>query len=330
MRRIASKIALLMLPVLLYFCLFAAFEPNNYFGLRQSSASTAPVARVRAFRDQPGQNIIIGDSRLAHFDLELAQQASGKEWQNLAFGGASLKESLDLADYVLDHSNEVQEILLGLSFYTINASYSTDRMAALEKTLDNPFAYLFNLEYNVNMLTSMTNWAVWMKQRAAGVPGTAATWAEAQQEHETGDWVYPDDYTDENGKVHPVHTRLALYPGIITPKCEGWTVSPQLERLPALAQRCAERGVRLTVVLPPMADNVLEEVCIPFGIANTMEQQVLPQLDQWAEDYGFLLVDHEWRDRPALEDDKQFFDGFHLDERYGLPQWTQQLFGALA
>ncbi len=330
MRRIASKIALLMVPVLLYFCLFAAFEPNNYFGLRQSSASTAPVARVRAFRDQPGQNIIIGDSRLAHFDLELARQASGSEWQNLAFGGASLKESLDLADYVLDHAPDVQQILLGLSFYTINASYSTDRMAALEKTLDNPLAYLFNLEYNVNMLTSLANWVVWQRQRAAGVPGTAATWAQAQQEHETGDWVSPQDYTDDSGQVYPLHTRLALYPGIITPKCTDWAVSDQLQRLPALAQRCARQGVKLTLVLPPMADNVMEEVCVPLGIAEVMEQQVLPQLEQWAGEYGFLVLDHEWRDRPAFEDDKQFFDGFHLDQRYGLPQWTQQLFGALA
>ena len=30
------------------------------------------------------------------------------------------------------------------------------------------------------------------------------------------------------------------------------------------------------------------------------------------------------------DDDKQFFDGFHLDERYGLPEWTQELFGDIA
>ena len=29
---------------------------------------------------------------------------------------------------------------------------------------------------------------------------------------------------------------------------------------------------------------------------------------------------------PDFDDDTQFYDGFHLDERYGLPQWTEQLF----
>lgn len=328
MGKIMRKIALLLIPVVLYFCLFAAFEPNNYFGLRDSSASTAPVARVRAFRDEPGNRVIIGDSRLAHFDMALAQEASGKQWQNLAFGGASLKENIDLAEYVLEHNPNVEEILFGLSFYTINASYSTDRMSALEKTLDNPLAYMFNLEYNVNMLTSLTNWMAWMGQKAGGA--TDLTWAEAQQEHETGDWQHPADYTGADGTITPLHTKLAVYPGIITPKCEGWSVSPDFADLPRLAALCAERGVRLTIVLPPMADNVLEEVCLPLGIADQMQQNVLPQLHAWAEEYGFAVIDHEWQNRPEFEDDQQFFDGFHLDERYGLPQWTEQLFEALA
>ena len=328
MGRIARKIALLLIPVLLYLGLFAAFEPNNYFGLRSASASTAPVARVRAFRDEPGDRVIIGDSRLAHFDLALAEEASGRTWQNLAFGGASLKESIDLAEYVLEHNPDTKEILFGLSFYTINASYATDRMSALEKTLDNPLAYVFNLEYNVNMLTSLTNWVSWLGQKQAGT--TDLTWAEAQQEHETGDWVRPEDYTGEDGTVYPLHTKLAVYPKIITPKCEGWTAGEDLDDLPALAQLCRERGVRLTIVLPPMADNVLEEVCLPLGIADRMQQEVLPQLHSWAEEYGFTVIDHEWSERPEFDDDKQFFDGFHLDEQYGLPQWTRMLFGALA
>ena len=328
MGRILKKTALLLLPVALYFCLFAAFEPNNYFGLRKSGGSEAPIARLKSFEQQPGSRIIIGDSRLAHFDMDLARQASGKQWQNLAFGGASLKESIDLAEYALDHNPELEEILFGLSFYTLNASYSTDRMSALEKTLDNPLAYVFNLEYNVNMLTNLTNWAAWLHQKAAG--STSLTWAQAQQEHETGDWQHPADYTGPDGTLYPVHTILARYPAIITPKCQGWEVSAQLERLPDLARRCASQGVALTVVLPPMADNVLDEVCLPLGIAKAMQQDVLPQLDAWSRELGFAVLDYEWRDRPDFDDDKQFFDGFHLDERYGLPQWSQQLFSALA
>ena len=101
MKLICKKLALLAIPVAVWFVFFAAFEPNNYFGLKASASSSQPVARVRAYQQHPGQNLILGDSRLAHFDLALVQEVSGQEWQNLAFGGASLKETLDLADYVL-------------------------------------------------------------------------------------------------------------------------------------------------------------------------------------------------------------------------------------
>ncbi len=108
---------------------------------------------MRAYQQEPGTNLILGDSRLAHFDMGLVDSLSGQSWQNLAFGGASLKETLDLADYLLDSGNDVDTLLVEVSFYTLNAGYNTDRFATLEETLNNPLAYCFNLEYNVNALT---------------------------------------------------------------------------------------------------------------------------------------------------------------------------------
>ena len=109
MKNILKKLALLMIPVLLWFAFFVAFEPNNYFGLKASASSSQPVARVRAYQQEPGTNLILGDSRLAHFDMALVDKLSGRNWQNLAFGGASLKETLDLADYVLGHFSKEEQ-----------------------------------------------------------------------------------------------------------------------------------------------------------------------------------------------------------------------------
>ena len=80
----------------------------------------------------------------------------------------------------------------------------------------------------------------------------------------------------------------------------------------------------------PMADNVRTEVCDVFGITETMQGTVLPTLAAWADECGFTLLDYEWGGSVITADDKQFFDGFHLDERYGLPEWTQELFGDIA
>lgn len=314
MKHILRNLALLLVPVLAYFCLFAAFEPNNYFGLHPNTDSDAPISRLKDFKRQPGNSIIIGDSRFAHFDMDLVEQTSGRPWQNLAFGGASLREGIDLLNWSLDNNPDLEEVIFGFSFYTINQGYDTDRMSNLEKTLNNPFAYFFNLEYNVNMLTNLQN------QITGRVDAP-----------ETGDWVYPQDYIAADGTVYEVHTLLAEYPAALITKCENWALNTsQLDRLYEAAARCAERGVKLTVVLAPMADIVKTEVCDVYGeggtITEQMETTVLPQLAEQSAELGFSVLDYEWTDRPDLDDDTQFYDGFHLDERYGLPQWTEQLF----
>lgn len=328
MKSILKKTALLLAPIAVYFCIFAAFEPNNYFGLRESSSGGAPIARLKSYEQQPGSRIIIGDSRLAHFDMELAESASGRSWQNLAFGGASLREGVDVLEWALDRNPDLEEVVFGLSFYTLTSTYDANRMTSLQKTLDNPFAYFFNLEYNVNMLTSMTGWVRWLADKASGA--TTLSWAESQIENETGDWVSPADYTGPDGTVYDLHTKLALYPEALRPRCEGWTLNrEQLDRLYDAALRCRERGVKLTLVLPPMADIVLTESCQPFGIDTAMTQTVLPELLAKSQELGFALLDYEWTNRPDYEDDKQFFDGFHLDMKYGLPDWTEQLFSEI-
>lgn len=313
MKNILKKVLLLMIPVLAWFLFFLAFEPNNYFGLKASATSSQPVARVRAYQQAPGENLILGDSRLAHFDMALVDSLTGQTWQNLAFGGASLKETLDLADYVLDSGNPVDTMLVEVSFYTLNAGYNTDRFAALEKTLNNPLAYCFNLEYNVNALTVAMD-------TLRGTPDTI----------ESGDWV-ESDYLADDGTILPLHRKLYDYTTTITPRCKSWALNTdQFERLRALAERCQAEGVRLVVVLPPMAGNVRTEVCDEFGITDVMQDTVLPALGEWAGEYGFTLLDYEWGGSVITDDDTQFFDGFHLDEKYGLPIWTEELFNDIA
>lgn len=313
MKNILKKVLLLMIPVLAWFLFFLAFEPNNYFGLKASATSSQPVARVRAYQQAPGENLILGDSRLAHFDMALVDGLTGQTWQNLAFGGASLKETLDLADYVLDSGTPVDTMLVEVSFYTLNAGYNTDRFAALEKTLNNPLAYCFNLEYNVNALTVAMD-------TLRGTPDTI----------ESGDWV-ESDYLADDGTILPLHRKLYDYTTTITPRCKSWALNAdQFERLRALAERCQAEGVRLVVVLPPMAGNVRTEVCDEFGITDVMQDTVLPALGEWAGEYGFTLLDYEWGGSVITDDDTQFFDGFHLDEKYGLPLWTEELFNDIA
>ena len=309
MGHILKRLALVLVPVYVWLAFFIAFEPNNYFGLKADTDSSQPVARVRAYQQDPGRSLIVGDSRLAHFDMALVEEVSGRPWQNLAFGGASLRESIDLANFVLSSGHEVDEILFELSFYTVNDGYDTDRFSALEETLVNPLAYCLNLEYNVNALTVLLD-------TLRGTPDAV----------ESGDWV-ESDYLADDGTLLPLHRKLYDYPATITPKCRNWTLDEeQFARLRTLAADCNARGVRLILVLPPMAENVRTEVCDVFGITEAMENEVLPTLRAWSETDGFTLLDYEWGGSCITDDDTQFFDGFHLDELYGLPDWTRELF----
>ena len=63
MVHILKRLTLLFTPIYLWFLFFVAFEPNNYFGLKGETDSSQPVARVRAYQQDPGQSLIIGDSR---------------------------------------------------------------------------------------------------------------------------------------------------------------------------------------------------------------------------------------------------------------------------
>lgn len=312
MKKILFRLALLALPVLAWLAFFIAFEPNNYFGLRQSANSTAPIARIRAFDSAPGDYIILGDSRFAHFDLSIANEVSGKEWQNLAFGGASLKEINTLLEYALNRNRALKAVVFEMSFYNLSAAYDIDRMSAVEDTLRNPLAYCLNLEYNVNTLTNFTD-------RLAGRGDT----------EETGDWQHPEDYTGADGTLYDLHTTLAVYPAVIQGRCEHYRLNTaEIERFYGLAALCRARGIDLTVVLPPMANNVLEEACLPNDIDRVMAEFLLT-LREKAEELHFRVLDYEWTNRPDFEDDTAFFDGFHLDTRHGLPQWTEQLFNDL-
>ena len=48
MKHIIKKLALLFVPVYLWFAFFVAFEPNNYFGIKKTTSSSQPVACIVA------------------------------------------------------------------------------------------------------------------------------------------------------------------------------------------------------------------------------------------------------------------------------------------
>lgn len=301
-----GKLALALLPVAAWLCFFIAFEPNDYFGLRGEGSLNAPVSRIRAYENDMTDNVILGDSRMAHFDMELVEEVSDEALSNVSYGGASLDESIDEFYYLYELNPDIQNVVFGVSFYTLNNNYRTvNRMATVKTQLENPAAYLFNLEYNINALT------VFKDEVLLGLPDVEET-----AEHT------PDEYVDENGGALPFRSDLIDYAeNSLAPVCENYAVNEAaLERLLELAAFCEEHGVNFTVVFPPMDESVRVLVAQPNGIDDTMAD-VLARL----ADAGVRVLDYEWENDPGYPD-TAYYDGFHLDTVHGLPEWTKTLF----
>lgn len=349
MRKILPKLALALFPLALYFGVFVAFEPNNYFGLRRGGSTNSPIARIRAFEAAPENTVILGDSRMAHFDMELVRHAAGRGVSNAAYGGAGLEESIDEFYYLYSKNQSLDTVVFGLSFYTLNTAYRpVNRMATVETQLKNPAAYVFNLEYNINMLTVLA------ERVSYALRGEPYVDLEETAEH------LADEYSDELGPL-PHRSNLIDYAATLYANCaqKGTSLLPErrytesengtkllanardvagamlaatpadskfalneaaLDSLAELASFCRENGISLTFVLPPMDESVRALVCEPLGIDKAM-QPVAGRLRA----SGAQVLDYEWESPPSYPD-TSYYDGFHLDTRHGLPEWTKTLF----
>ncbi|MEF9866291.1 MAG: hypothetical protein RR814_07585 [Oscillospiraceae bacterium] len=308
MRKFLSKIALALVPIVLYAAVFVAFEPNDYFGFKGKDTL---LTRIKGYGSAGINSIVLGDSRLAHMDMALAKEVSGHEYYNMAFGGASLEESIDLIEYAKSVNPNLKEVILGISFYTLNASYNTaNRIKTIEKQINNPLAYISMqgdkaLPYRKSLIAYAA-----ILYRACAKEGTLPSAG-----------FYAEDMLKamDNGTLDG--EKLLFEMQSATPESSVFKINQkELDRLISLIADYNKEGIKITVVFPPMDESVRKLVCEPLGIDIAMAN-ALTALHATSA----TVLDYEWENVP-LYDDKMFFDGFHLDEVYGLPTWTKTLF----
>ena len=305
MAKLIKKLALAMVPIIIYFTVFVIFEPYNYFGLKNNEYSgDSAMYRVREYNKNPSDVIILGDSKLAHFDMDKVEEYVGESVGQLSFGGASINESMDLLEYAMEKNPNLHTVYFGASFYTLNESYYKDRMSSIETTATNPFAYMLNFNYNVEMLNEI-------KYFIKGEKNVASA------HHE--DWTY-EDYYEEDGTPLPYRRNLMEYAQTIWGVCENYVLdTADIERYIELAKLCREKGITLYTVMPPMEDSLKELVVEPLGI----DKHILYFIDR-VSPYT-EVINFEYTEENVFTEDL-FYDGFHLDDYTGLPMFTQMLF----
>ena len=305
MTKLLKKLALAMVPVVIYFAIFIYFEPYNYFGIKESEYSgDSAMYRVREFNKQPSDVIILGDSKMAHFDMDLVESLVGEKVGQLSFGGASFNESMDLLEYAIEKNPDVHTVYFAASFYTLNESYYKDRMSSIETTATNPFAYMLNFNYNIEMLNEI-KWFILGKKNVA------------TPHHE--DWK-ESDYYFEDGTKRPYRRNLMEYADTIKGVCANYSYdTADVERYIELAKMCKDKGIKLYTVMPPMDDSLKELVVEPLGIHNHI-LSFIDSVSPYTE-----VINFEYNETNVFSEDL-FYDGFHLDVYSGLPLFTQMLF----
>lgn len=148
------KLLLLFLtPFILLILLNLVVDPFNYSNFiklnLEKDSVTMPfdyrLFKLNAYRENPSSNILLGDSRIAAFNVDEIEKISGKRYFNFGYGGGTLNEVFETIEFA-SKKDSLKEIVIGLSFNLFDASNSKERVSRSVKIINNPLSYYFNFK----------------------------------------------------------------------------------------------------------------------------------------------------------------------------------------
>lgn len=299
MRKFFTKLLLAMIPLLLYTALFVAYEPYNYWGLKENNSGNfiTPLARVRAFLREPSENIILGDSRMIYFDLDYVEELTGERYATLATGGQGHNLTREMYDWAKSQV-EIKSVVLDVSFYQLLPGSGNPSAQPVFQIARDPFAYITTRDYVMEAFSLLGEDLSSFLIPTANAAEMIYT---PQQEQK-----YRSDLID--------------YAKIIYENCEEYEVGQtQLEDYLYIIDDVQKNGGEVTVVLPPVQECIWELVIEPLHLESDLEsyRQILLQHTD--------LYDMEWKSDFAREQDI-FRDGLHFYNKDGYQRFTEAIF----
>ena len=279
MKRFCKKIVILLLPLVLYYAAFIMMDPFNYFDLSFKEtflSSTEPLPKMRQVMRGNIQNVLLGDSRTSHFDTDYLYEITGDQYYNLGFGGASLKEEIDLFWWAAKY-NKLEKVVLQTGFWTVNKGYAGDRIPSLQSVAENPIRILLN----------------WSCHKAS--------WKHLKTIYSKsgGPLVYTDEERAENLRYY---AEEIIYP--VAAKYE--TDWDDIEALRDIGQYCEENGITFIVIFPPLDQSIWDIVITPLGLYEEMEL-AKKTISEFA-----VVYDMEYPEMDAYSQG-DYVDGFHMN-----------------
>ncbi len=148
MKAFLKKLCLYFVPFFAAVLLFYAFEPADYWNLRGNSAyMSRAVHAARVVQLEHPERIVLGDSRMANVNEGYLEQITGEDWCVMAYGGATLHESIQQFWYAAART-QLKEVVFGVTFYTVNDNHlASGRLDTALELADHPLRYLGDFQH---------------------------------------------------------------------------------------------------------------------------------------------------------------------------------------
>lgn len=312
MKKFMIKLLAAMLPMIIYVLVFIRYEPYNYFGFVESPENRAatPLARMREFMRRPSGNIILGDSRMNHIDLELAEQLSGLQWATLATGGQGANLTYALYEWA-KQKVPVCNVMMDMSFYQVRKGSFSSSAEPVIYIAEHPFEYLVTRDY---VMEAFANWQKQREERAsqtdrkADAHEAAVTEPETDEKEQTLQPKYREELVD--------YAVNSIYPG-----CVGYEIGEeQMQYFINLLKDVKDGGGNSKVLCPVVQESIWEYVIQPLKL-----EPYLKQYKQEAAKYA-EVYDMEWKSALSKNQDV-FVDGFHFADQDTYQIYTRNLLG---
>jgi len=290
MKKLFVNIGLFVIPFAVYAILVIVVDPFNYFNVShvipdELKAETScrlnyRLWKMNAYRRQPTDNILLGDSRMLLLDADSISARTGETYYNFAYGGGSLDEVIETF-WFADSIVSLKHVYIGLNFSMFNGYHTVNRTHQVRKVFANPLLYLidkvmikagamlvaqalFDAEYEIER-PEMTPKQFWEYQ--------VAVTARNQFER----YTYPDDY---------------------------------YQRLSEIVSYCNDRGITVNIIIFPEHMDLINRY---------FELGLKEEYDRFKQDIHRLVKTHDFNyGNPITENCADFTDPYHFTTDVGL------------
>lgn len=297
--RFIKNLAKYLLPFLLIFAIFTAFDPYDYWLINNHPTYVSrSVSGMRELLLTKPENILLGDSRMANFNADYIKQITGEDWCALAYGGATLNENIEQFWYATEHTT-LKKVVFGVNFYNLNDNhYSEGRVDDAIETAENPLKFYGNFNIWLEMVSNI-------RAKASGVladitgnenlrifvddPSSLTQDVKPPQEMENGYRKNLLDYATL------IYGQIGDYHGAIS----------YLERLDEIIDYCDANDIEIIFLIPNSNRAMWDLTIFPLEIDDYIEIYK-DRLKSRA-----IVYDMEYYNDYAMDDDI-FYDCFHF------------------